>query len=200
MIILPVLETSRLRLRTPERSDISAIQQAAAKRQIADTMISIPHPYPADEAARYIARQQAEQEAGRAVTFAIEHQAHRYFCGLIEVREIEREHLQAELSFWLAVEAWGRGYMSEVVQAVVRYGFEALGLNRLYAYHMLRNPASGRVLDKNGFKQEGLLRQCVRKWGKFEDVALWAILLSDWEENQARQPEEMSQRKIGGGS
>ena len=72
--------------------------------------------------------------------------------------------------------------MSEVVPVVVRYGFEGLGLNRLYAYHMLRNPASGRVLEKNGFKQEGLLRQRVRKWGQFEDVALWAILRPEWQD------------------
>lgn len=70
--------------------------------------------------------------------------------------------------------------MIEVVQAVVRYGLETLGLNRLYACHMLRNPASGRVLEKNGFRQEGLLRQRVKKWGQFEDVLLWAILKQDW--------------------
>jgi RimJ/RimL family protein N-acetyltransferase len=72
--------------------------------------------------------------------------------------------------------------MSEVVQPVVRYGFDVLGLNRLYAYHMLRNPVSGHVLEKNGFKQEGLLRQRVRKWGQFEDVALWAILRQEWQD------------------
>ena len=72
--------------------------------------------------------------------------------------------------------------MSEVVQTVVQYGFESLDLNRLYAYHMLRNPASRRVLEKNGFKQEGLLRQRVRKWGQFEDVSLWAILRQEWQD------------------
>ena len=74
--------------------------------------------------------------------------------------------------------------MSEALQAAVRYGFEGLGLNRLYAYHMVRNPASGRVLEKNRFVQEGLLRQRVRKWGRFEDVALWAILRREWRETR----------------
>jgi RimJ/RimL family protein N-acetyltransferase len=46
---------------------------------------------------------------------------------------------------------------------------------------MVRNPASGKVLQKNGFVQEGLLRQRVRKWGVFEDVALLAILHRDWQ-------------------
>jgi RimJ/RimL family protein N-acetyltransferase len=180
MIEQPVLEIPRLRLRPLEVSDTLAIQKAAGAREIADTMISLPHPYPAGEAKRYIAWQKAEREAGRCVTFTIEQKAEGCFCGLVEMRDINYEHSQGELSFWLAVEAWGRGYMSEVVQAMVEYGFEGLGLNRLYAYHMLRNPASGCVLEKNGFKQEGLLRQRVRKWGQFEDVAMWAILRQEW--------------------
>jgi RimJ/RimL family protein N-acetyltransferase len=176
----PVLETLRLRLCPVERSNASAIQKAAGARKIADTMISIPHPYPAGEAGRYVARQQVEREAGRAVTYTIKQKAEGLFCGLVEVRNIEREHSQGELSFWLTVEVWGRNYMSEVIQAVVQYVFEGLGLNRLYAYHMLRNHVCKRVLEKNGFKQEGLLRQRVRKWGQFEDVALWAILRQEW--------------------
>ncbi len=183
MIEQPTLETPRLRLRPLERSDISAIQGAASKREVADTMISLPHPYPANEAERYYARQQAERESGQSVTFAIEHKAKGWFCGMVELRDIDREHSQGELSFWLAVEAWGQGYMSEVVQAILQFGLDNLGLNRLYAYHMLRNPASGRVLEKNGFKQEGLLRQRVRKCGQFEDVALWAVLQQEWQDN-----------------
>ena len=183
MIEQPVLETPRLWIRPLDKFDASAIQRAAGAREIADTMISIPHPYPANEAKRYVARQQAERGAGRSVTFTIEHKAERCFYGLVEVRNIDHEHSIGELSFWLMVEAWGQGYMSEVVQAVVRYGFESLSLNRLYAYHMLRNPVSERVLEKNGFKQEGLLRQRVRKWGQFEDVALWAILRQEWQDD-----------------
>ncbi len=175
-----ILETLRLRLRPLELSDTSAIQKAASIRKIADTMISLPYPYPAGEARRYIVRQQSEQKAGHSVSFTIELNAKASFLGLVEVRDIEREHLQGELSFWLSPEAWGHGYMSEVVQTIIRYSFVSLSLNRLYAYHMLRNPASGRVLEKNGFKQEGILRQRVRKWGQFEDVALWAILRQEW--------------------
>lgn len=180
MIEQPVLETQRLRIRPLERSDTLAIQRAAGVREIADTMISLPHPYPTGEAERYVARQQSERKAGRSAVFTIEQKTERWFCGLIEVRDIDREHSQGELSFWLDVEAWGQGYMSEVVQAVVRYAFESLGLNRLFAYHMLRNPASERVLEKNGFKHEGVLRQRVRKWGQFEDVAIRAILQQEW--------------------
>ena len=180
MIKPPILDTARLRLHPVEMSDAPSIQKFASAREIADTMISIPHPYPDGEAERYVARQQAEQKEGHAVAFTIRLKTNGSFCGLVEVRAIDREHLTGELSFWLAVEAWGHGYMSETIPAVVEYGVEELGLNRLYAFHMLRNPACARLLEKNGFKQEGLLRQCVRKWGQFEDVALQAVLKQDW--------------------
>ncbi len=104
------------------------------------------------------------------------------FSGIITIREIEQEHSQAELSFWLAVDAWGQGYMSEALKPVIWFGFETLSLNRLYAYHMARNPVSGKVLKKNGFVQEGLLRQRVQKLGVFEDVVLLAILRDDWKD------------------
>ena len=70
--------------------------------------------------------------------------------------------------------------MSEALNPLLHFGFKDLSLNRLYAYHMVRNPGSGNVLRKNGFLQEGVLRQRVRKWRVFEDVKLWAILQKDW--------------------
>ena len=84
------------------------------------------------------------------------------------------------MGFWIGVQSWGKGYATEAAGRVIRYAFEELRLNRVYAHHMLRNPASGRVLEKVGMKREGLLRQRVRKWGVFEDVVLLALLRQDW--------------------
>ncbi len=175
------LETLRLRLRPLVISDAPAIQMAASAFEIADTMISLPHPYPDGEAERYIFRQLTEQASGKSIAFIIDHKPTGNFAGVIEIRDIEPEHSQSELSFWLASGMWGNGYMREAVEAAVRYGFDSLKLNRLYAYHMLRNQASGRVLEKNGFTREGLLRQRVWKWDKYEDVEIWAILRQDFQ-------------------
>ncbi len=95
------------------------------------------------------------------------------------LREIDREHLQAELSFWVGVPWWGRGFATEAALAVVAHGFGDLHLNRIYAFHMERNPQSGNVLRKIGMRPEGCLRQRVRKWGVFEDVALLAMLAEE---------------------
>lgn len=74
---------------------------------------------------------------------------------------------------------WGQGFATEAARAVVRHGFETLGLNRIYAHHMTRNLSSGRVLERIGMRREGLLRQRVLKWGRFEDVVIYAVLRGD---------------------
>jgi RimJ/RimL family protein N-acetyltransferase len=177
----PRFETERLAMRPIAHADAADIQATASLHAVADTMISIPHPYPHDEAQRYIAHQMTGSEAGHCQAFVIESRIRNEFFGIIEIRDIEQEHSQAELSFWLAPDVWGGGYMSEALKTIVCFAFESLELNRLYAYHMIRNPGSGKVLQKNGFVREAVLRQRVRKWGVFEDVALWAILKEDWQ-------------------
>jgi RimJ/RimL family protein N-acetyltransferase len=177
----PRFQTERLLMRPISPSDAAAIQSTASLLAIADTMISIPHPYPHDEAQRFISHQMTASKAGHCHAFVIESRIRNEFFGIIEIRDIEPEHSQAELSFWLTPDAWGDGYMSEALKAIVCFAFESLELNRLYAYHMMRNPGSGRVLQKNGFVREGVLRQRVRKWDVFEDVALWARVKEDWQ-------------------
>ncbi len=181
MFLPAILETERLLLRPLSPTDATSIQKLASDRHIADTTISIPHPYPDGEAEIYISKKIAELKIGCSVTFAIKSKLEAKLIGIIEIRDIDREHSVAELSFWLAVAAWGKGYMSEALKPVLYCGFETLSLNRIYAYHMVRNPASGKVLQKNGFKLEGLLRQRIRKWGIFENVILLSILRQEWQ-------------------
>ena len=71
------------------------------------------------------------------------------------------------------------GRWDEAAYAVLVHAFGDLRLNRVYAYHMVRNPLSGNVLRKIGMQQEGVLRQRAQKWGVFEDVALLAVLAKD---------------------
>ena len=172
--------TERLILRPLDLWDCTPIQAAASRREIADTMISIPHPFSVREAERYVRARIAQMRRGRGVALGIWTRGEGAFCGLAELRAVDREHALAELSFWLAVDAWGRGYMSEAIGAVLRLAFRDLGLNRVYAYRMVRNPASGRVLARHGFRAEGILRERVRKWGVYEDVVLEALLSTDW--------------------
>jgi ribosomal-protein-alanine N-acetyltransferase len=151
----------------------------AGAREIADTTVSIPHPYDLDHALAWIGHQRRESVRGRATNFAIRLLPDSPLIGCAGLRDIDREHLQAELGFWIGREWWGNGYAREAGAEVLRFGFEDLGLNRICAHHMARNPAAGRVLLHIGMQREGLLRERVRKWGVYEDVVLYAMLRAD---------------------
>ncbi len=159
--------------------DATAIQRLAGRREIAAMTRSIPHPLSLEQAQDWLTKRLAEMAETQSATFAVVLQSTSELIGAIGLH-VDPEHQSAEMGFWIGLNWWGQGYATEATRAVVRYGFEALGLNRIYAHHMTKNPASGRVLEKAGLRPEGLFRQAIRKWDKFEDVVVYAILREDW--------------------
>ncbi len=185
----PAIETPRLRLRPFALEDAERLATLAGAREIADTTISIPHPYPVELAVRWIREQSEVGETGTATSFAIEFKQEPGVIGGIGLRGTSTQHAHTELGMWIGVPWWGRGYALEATRAVLDHAFRGLQLNRVCAHHMVRNPASGRVLLKAGFQREGLLRQAVCKWGNFEDVVVLGILRAEW---LAQEPTELS--------
>jgi [ribosomal protein S5]-alanine N-acetyltransferase len=176
----PTLRTSRLLLGEFIVEDAPELQRLAGAREIADTTLAIPHPYRLEHALEWIRQQSDDQEFDRSANFAVRLIADGRLIGSAGLRDIDREHSQAELGFWIGREWWGNGYAREAARALIQFGFQSLGLNRISAHHMARNPASGRVLLAAGMQREGLLRQRVRKWGIYEDVVVYAIVRDDW--------------------
>ncbi len=183
---MPVLVTPRLTLRPYRGEDAQHLAEGAGARAIADTTISIPHPYSIPAAREKIRIWQQEALERRGYHFAVCRCAETALIGGVELRDLDWEHLQAELGFWIAVPHQGQGLAREAVGALLGFGFETLGLWRIYAHHMVRNPASDRVLEGIGMRREGLLRDRVRKWGRFEDVVLRAIRRPEWQERIGR--------------
>jgi len=179
----PTLRTARLLLRPFAAADAARLSELAGAFEIADTMISIPHPYPLQLAVDWIAGRGQASQLAHAVRFAITEEASAQLAGCVELRDLDAEHAQGELSFWIGKPFWGRGYAAEAGTAVLQFGFESLDLNRIYAFHMVRNPASGKVLHNLGLQREGILRQRVRRWGRFEDVVACAILRTEFRAN-----------------
>lgn len=178
----PTLRTARLVLGEFTLGDAAEVQRLAGAREVADTTLAIPHPYELRHALSWIEQQQQETVDGPNLSFAVRLLSSGALIGSVGLRDIEPEHRQAELGFWIGRDWWGQGYAREAARAVLRFGFETLKLNRISAHHLVRNPASGRVLLAIGMQREGVLRQRVRKWGKYEDVVLYAVLRADPDE------------------
>lgn len=173
------LRSERLLLRSFVAGDVPELVELVGDRRIADTMISVPHPYLPEYALAWIEKCARNAVHGRAVAFALVAHGEGQLRGAIELREIDHEHEQAELSFWIGCSWWGQGYATEAAAKMLELAFGRLDLNRVYAFQMQRNPACATVLGRIGMRREGVLRQRVKKWGVYENVGLWAILRSD---------------------
>jgi RimJ/RimL family protein N-acetyltransferase len=80
--------------------------------------------------------------------------------------DIDFEGRKAELGYWIVPEEQGNGYATEAAQLCLIHGFDELGLDKIWARTVGDNEASKRILEKLGFKQEGVLRE---HWYGFED-------------------------------
>jgi ribosomal-protein-alanine N-acetyltransferase len=174
----PTLRTKRLLLRPFVADDALVLQGLAGAREVADTSLWIQHPCTITAARSWIAGLHHFFETRTAVHFAIHLPSD--LIGSVALRDIDREHARAELEFWIGRPWWGSGYATEAANEAIRFGFEQLSLNRIRALRLARDPVSDRVLGKLGMKQEGLLRQRVKKWGEFEDASIYALLRDDW--------------------
>ena len=92
---------------------------------------------------------------------------------------------QAEMGYDLAREHWGKGIMTEAMNAVIDFGFEKMELNRIEVFIMPRNKRSIKLIKNLGFKREGLLRQrYFDEFGNYADDILFSMLRSDWKEKR----------------
>ena len=92
------------------------------------------------------------------------------FCGMIGLHPgTDVNRFSAEIGYWIGEPYWGRGIATAAVGQMLRVGFEELDMERIFAAVFSSNPASMRVLERNGFIFEGIARHAVFKNGAFLD-------------------------------
>jgi ribosomal-protein-alanine N-acetyltransferase len=169
------LQTDRLTLRPSTVSDIPALIPLIGAREVAATTLRIPFPYTEADARDFIAATEEDLSTGNELRLAIILRESDSLCGGVGLR-IEAEHRRAELGYWIGVPYWGKGYATEAARAMVKHGFDSLGLHRIFAGHVAGNLASARVLKKIGMLHEGCQRSHNLKWGEFLDLELYGML------------------------
>ena len=176
---IPTLYTPRLILRPFTIDDAARVQLLAGERIIAEMTGHIPHPYEAGVAIEWINTHAADWRHGDALTLAITLRESGELIGAVSLT-IRSEYKRAELGYWVGIPYWNQGYMTESARAVLQFAFESLRVQRVYAAHFARNPASGRVMQKIGMQYEGTLRKHFVRWDKAEDLIYYGILIDEW--------------------
>ena len=180
---LPTLSTERLILRKVRRGDARALYEYAQDPEVSRHVLWSAH-QGLWESRSFIRQLRRQYRLGLPATFGIEDRETGCLIGTIGFMNLSPEHRCAEVGYSLARSRWNRGLMTEALQAVLRYAFETLKLNRVEAIHEVDNPASGKVMAKAGMKPEGTLRRKIYNKGRWSDVRIWAILRDEWEKRQ----------------
>jgi ribosomal-protein-alanine N-acetyltransferase len=176
----PDLLTGRLVLRSLGSGDALQIATLAGDSRVSEYMLEIPQPYTEPLAREWIVGLAALYDAGADVVFGISLRNSGELIGVTGLMGIQKEHSRAKLGYWIGRAYWNCGYATEAVGALIDFGFRVIGLNRIYAFYMSGNPASGRVMDKCGLRHEGILRQHIRKKGHFVDITVHSILREEF--------------------
>jgi ribosomal-protein-alanine N-acetyltransferase len=180
---LIIFETERLYARVPLARDFEAW---AAARAASRSFLQPWEPtWPDDDLTREAYRQrlrryQTEMRAERAmVLFLFARLDHRLLGG-ITLSNIRRGVAQmATLGYWMAEAEAGRGLMSEAVGELIDYCFQAMRLHRLEAACLPENQRSIRLLQAQGFSQEGTARRYLQINGVWRDHLLWSLVDGD---------------------
>ena len=100
--------------------------------------------------------------------------------GIVGFPQWIKKQFRAEVGAVLAKAYWSQGIMTEALDAVIRFGFTSMELNRIEATLMPHNMSSMKFLKKLGFQEEGILREYRFFKGQFHDVTMVSLLKKDF--------------------
>ena len=149
------LETRRLWLRWPRLADVQAIVRLAGEKAVAEMTARIPHPYPPEDAERFVFQARRSNADGQGLTLAITPKGKpNSLIGMVGIGP-SPETGKPDLGYWLGTPYWGKGYATEAVRALIDAFFAYGEEDEVTACARVINPGSRRVLEKCGFAYQG---------------------------------------------
>jgi RimJ/RimL family protein N-acetyltransferase len=162
-------------LRPWREDDVAAVVAACQDPEVV-RWTSVPVPYTEADARAYIGQRHAAAAAGVSAPFAILDAAGGGLIGSISLLHFAWEHARAEVGYWLAAPARGRGHATRAVRLICVWGFSALRLERIDLMAAVGNTASQQVAERAGFTREAVLRSYMQGRHGAQDMAAFGLL------------------------
>ncbi len=171
----PSLTTSRLDLRRITLEDAGRLYKLRSDVRVM-RYINRPQARSEEDAVALIEKIDNAIALDDGITWGIFEKGARMLLGTIGFWRIEKENFRAEIGYLLCLETQGKGYMSEAIQEVIRFGFIEMGLHSIEARVDPANEKSMKLLEKSGFIQEAFLKENAFFDGRFTDSAIYSLL------------------------
>ena len=177
----PVLETDRLILRQVTNDDVNSLLKYLSDIDVMKYYGLEPFKTIRD-ALDEISWYKSIFEKGTGIRWGISLKGQDEIIGSCGFFNRNVEHCRAEIGYELSKEYWGKGIASEAIKTVITYGFEQLNLQRIQALIETPNIPSQKLVERQGFIREGLLRSYEFTCGKFDDLYMYSMLKQDYQE------------------
>lgn len=174
------LETQRLILRDFVESDWPMVHKYTSDREVVHYLTFGPNSE--EDTKNFLQREISLQgeEPRQHFALAVTLKAQKQLIGACRISTIDTDKKAGSIGYCFTKQFWVQGYATEAALAVITFGFQKLGLHRIFANCHPANIASARVLQKIGMQQEGYLREHHWIKGEWQDSLLYAILEHEW--------------------
>jgi RimJ/RimL family protein N-acetyltransferase len=168
-----------LHLRPHRDDDLAALVAEADDPGVSALMVSIPHPFTEQAGRDYLRRAVAGLADGDDLTYAVTTPDDVLIGGVgLHLGRGPKAGV-VQLGFWLGRSHWGKGLMSRAVPPVLAHAFGPLGLFKVEAAAFTSNAQACRILEKNGFRLEGMRRAAILHRGVRHDLMEYGLLAAE---------------------
>lgn len=175
----PIIDAQRLRLRWIEEPDLEQLHAIFSDPQVMRYW-STPPLQNLDEAFELLKEIQTSNRQGMILKWGVALKPSDKLIGTVTLFHLDQNNGRAEIGYAQARTYWGKGYINEALQALLKYCFEELNLRRLEADVDPRNIPSIKTLERLGFQKEGFLRERWHVNGEIQDALFYGLLKRDW--------------------
>lgn len=177
--VFPILKTPRLVLRELRDDDVMEAHRIFSDEEAVRYLGRLPHTE-LEKTREYLERNRAQFPNREGIRWAITLAGQDRFIGSCGHWRLIKEHHRSEIGYDLLRQYWGQGIMAEALRAILRFGFEEMELHATEAQIDPENLRSQKVLERLGFRQDGLIRENYFALGKFLDTAIFTLLRREY--------------------
>lgn len=175
----PVLESDRLIFRSYMESDAAVQFQLRSNEAVMKFMDNDAHQSEA-ESLSMINWINESYKAKGGINWVIVEKESKQMIGYFGFWRLMKIHVRAEIGYALLPEFWGKGYMTEAANALLKFGFNEMGLHSVEGNVNKLNADSIKLLEKLGFVKEAHFRENYFFNGKFIDSIIYSLLENDF--------------------
>jgi ribosomal-protein-serine acetyltransferase len=177
-MIIKVRENLEMRVRVPEEAEETFAVIDKNRAYLREWLPWVDGTQTVEKVIEVIKNWQKEFEEKKDVVLGI--YLDNKYIGNMGLHDINKNNNSAMIGYWLAKDAQGKGIMTDCVRALTDYGFNELGLNRIYIYCAFENKKSRAIPERLGYTQEGILQDGTCLYGTYHDEVIYGIVKRNW--------------------